>query len=542
MRYAPRRPRRVTGFTLMELLIVMMIISILLAFILVAAVNATRAAEERATQALISKLDTGLADRLEALMNQRVDPTLVHLTSAYVYGVGRDYTAAGFSPGNNRDAFQRAGVLARYDQIKSEIPDAFVVQVAPANLQGGSVTGNYALNYGMVPFTAFDTNVDVQCVVPIGTGSSATGFVGTGIYGASYTIHAAINKNLGKYTDPTTGQVGAGFATKMFDGVDSNGDFFIDNIAENGAVDGSVPAALLNHKHVTARAEMLYALLVEGQGPYGSVFNRDDFTNREVRDTDQDGLPEFVDGWGNPIQFYRWPTLYHSDVQRGLLLQQTGTSDANGNAAYAPVAPYSGPFDTREQDPLDQNQELVMPDWWSSSSNLSFPYGSGSAPLSGAAIFFQTYFHQLVDPLADPSLLGSTPATSQLYWDRSVPAVSSVVLYPRRAFYSRYLILSAGPDGQPGVPYLTDPRFNNGTPMFTDSALKQQAATNKAGTALSLLVEGQAAQATLNRTNAPYLAPVGISNGGDLYTNQLQVDGMDDVTNHNLMSSGVPVQ
>ncbi len=66
---------------------------------------------------------------------------------------------------------------------------------------------------------------------------------------------------------------------------------------------------------------MLYAILVEGRGPLGSVFNADDFTDKEVQDTDGDGLPEFVDAWGNPLQFFRWPLLYHSDIQRGQVIQ-----------------------------------------------------------------------------------------------------------------------------------------------------------------------------------------------------------------------------
>ena len=66
-------------------------------------------------------------------------------------------------------------------------------------------------------------------------------------------------------------------------------------------------ACKTNHTHVTARSEMLYAILVEGRGPWGSVFSRDEFTDREVQDTDGDGLPEFVDAWGQPLQFFRWP-------------------------------------------------------------------------------------------------------------------------------------------------------------------------------------------------------------------------------------------
>ena len=29
-----------------------------------------------------------------------------------------------------------------------------------------------------------------------------------------------------------------------------------------------------------------------------------------LKDTDGDGLPEFVDAWGEPLRFYRWPIYY----------------------------------------------------------------------------------------------------------------------------------------------------------------------------------------------------------------------------------------
>ncbi len=55
----------------------------------------------------------------------------------------------------------------------------------------------------------------------------------------------------------------------------------------------------------------------KGGGVYGSAFDKDDFTSKEVQDTDGDGLMEFVDAWGEPLQFYRWPILFHSDAQKG---------------------------------------------------------------------------------------------------------------------------------------------------------------------------------------------------------------------------------
>ena len=132
------------------------------------------------------------------------------------------------------------------------------------------------------------------------------GYTGSGINGASYTAAAALYKNLG-------------YAPEGYDMIDNDGNGLVDDWPEgiSGGNAAQIIANLQAHKHNTARAEMLYAILVEGAGPLGSVFNRDDFTDKEVRDTDGDGLPEFVDAWGQPLQFFRWPLLYHSDIQRG---------------------------------------------------------------------------------------------------------------------------------------------------------------------------------------------------------------------------------
>ncbi len=142
--------------------------------------------------------------------------------------------------------------------------------------------------------------------------------VGTGIYGASYFAAAGIYKNLG-------------YLPAGYDGVDNNGNGAIDEWAEgindppnyttaNATALAQVQANLAAHQHHTARAETLYAILVEGVGPLGSVFSRDDFTDKEVKDTDGDGLPEFVDAWGQPLQFFRWPLLYHTDSQKGQVI------------------------------------------------------------------------------------------------------------------------------------------------------------------------------------------------------------------------------
>lgn len=55
-------------------------------------------------------------------------------------------------------------------------------------------------------------------------------------------------------------------------------------------------------------SELLYFFLFYA-GNFGSVeVSQDDFKETEIGDTDGDGLPEFIDAWGQPLRFYRWPT------------------------------------------------------------------------------------------------------------------------------------------------------------------------------------------------------------------------------------------
>jgi hypothetical protein len=288
-----------------------------------------------------------------------------------------------------------------------------------------------------------------------------------------------------------------------------------------------VTTHLQNHTHNTARSEMLYALLVAGSGPWGAAFSADEFSDKEVQDTDGDGLPEFVDAWGQPLQFFRWPILYHSDYQRGQ------TIPASAGQAWTLAYPYAGLLDTREQETLDLNQQLMGPGWWSTTgvgglaANNSYPtFTPAGPPLPGnsnaspAVQTFGAFFHRLTEPMPVPP---PAPLTSGVLWDRGGSY--------RRAFYSKFLILSAGPNGSPGV-------F-----LYSDAALKFL------GGAASLALianENNAMQFGLDvadfTANAT-IQTVGIAGGS---TNNpanpnsvdIQSAGQDDITNHSLHSSG----
>jgi prepilin-type N-terminal cleavage/methylation domain-containing protein len=565
------QPRR-TGFTLIELLVVITIIGILIALILVAANDGVRRAEERATQGLITKLETALNDRLDALLNAQAPINQTHRLLAainiQVNGVG-PYVPVGTtlvggvltSGSNDNSGDRRAQVIAQADYIKAELPDVFFVNSAYISA--------YPLNFAAPPYPSGATAIQ-NFVLPLGNNSQGLPFDGgalvpnvnssytpppiSGMFGASFSAAGGAYKNL--YTAAASDLIAnnpscAVNITPGFDGIDNNGDGLIDELTSPSgqppevAVTGGTPDKpfaiyvanrLAKHTHKTARSEMLYAVLVEGLSPLGSAFSREDFTNKEVQDTDGDGLPEFVDAWGQPLQFYRWPIYYGGPQATGQIL---GTSDSQSGDST-----YGGPSFFREQDPLDTNQLLVSPGWWSvpanpyltqqvtsfsaPNQNPSYSYGGGPPYLPGqGAIGFMNYFHSLVD--ANPSaVIGGAG------WDRGGN-------FYRRAYFSKFLILSGGPDQQPGTAQF-NLDYNDWTGAGTNIFTFPDPSVNTEVNALYLnYIENQAAvcdPVARRGTGAFWEIP----DAGNATTHYLQTSANgDDITNHNIsgISTGV---
>jgi len=55
-------------------------------------------------------------------------------------------------------------------------------------------------------------------------------------------------------------------------------------------------------------SELLYYFLTRGTSIGNELAASDAFNTAELGDTDNDGLREILDAWGNPLRFYRWPT------------------------------------------------------------------------------------------------------------------------------------------------------------------------------------------------------------------------------------------
>ena len=78
----------------------------------------------------------------------------------------------------------------------------------------------------------------------------------------------------------------------------------------------SLKSGNINTVQSNQGAECLYmiVMLATGDGEARTLFGEQD-----IGDTDNDGAPEFLDGWGRPIQFVRWPAGFveHSDLMSG---------------------------------------------------------------------------------------------------------------------------------------------------------------------------------------------------------------------------------
>jgi hypothetical protein len=204
------------------------------------------------------------------------------------------------------------------------------------------------------------------------------------------------------------------------------------------------------------------------------------------------------------------------------------------------AARYINGIQTREQNPLDPNQQLMSPAWWSSTANNSSgtaPWNN-QAPLSGPAAAFQGLFFPLIDPNADTA---NVPQISGTVWDRSPDTASPY--YARRAYYSRFLVISGGPDKAPGVPVLEASYFNaiNGydPSVGTTATLTAAQTIATSGVTLALLLaENQAAQATPWRNNTIYYS----ASPTDPLSAAIAEAGNDDITSHNLQAAGGATQ
>ena len=84
-----------------------------------------------------------------------------------------------------------------------------------------------------------------------------------------------------------------------------------ENVLVEDLIDGTLNGTTTNpisNPDADLSAEFLYFILTQYDSLGISPVGEDAFNTSEVGDTDNDGLKEFIDAWGRPLRFYRWPT------------------------------------------------------------------------------------------------------------------------------------------------------------------------------------------------------------------------------------------
>jgi len=325
-----------SGFTLIELLVVLAIIGILMAIV----VGAIRGANQ---DTLVSKT-RGTIAKIDSILNDRYDEYL---------SVPLNYLGTG-----------QVGIFWRVDSFPSEFRRAS--------------TDMQQVGDGLWPVTA----------VRVNAGASPRSLLSTQVPPASLLrerMRVASTRDLMRMEMPdcpgdlaiSPGVVrgGAGLATgflyRTFDS--SNNLTFsgpvIMQLSNSGRLERIVTRVSqardtlgnIIWANQNANEELLY-LIVEDSILNGSSAI-EAFGNSEIADTDGDGLFEFIDAWGVPIRWLRWPAGY---------------------ASVARTNPDPLQFPAQPTDPLDPTQADIGYDPRNNSAAATdppvYPFAPGNAP------------------------------------------------------------------------------------------------------------------------------------------------------------------
>jgi prepilin-type N-terminal cleavage/methylation domain-containing protein len=242
------------AFTLMELLIVMMIMTLLAGLALSALAGATEAAREQRTRAIIAKIDQLIMERYESYRTRAVP---IRITADYVRT-------------NGKTAAARMRLNALRELMRMELPDrrtdiAFLAG-NPPTLEPAVV--GFPPSIPTMPIASLQRSYFRTAVRTLGGNPSVQ---------STYTV-------LSKWTQQNEG------------------------------------------------SECLYLILSSMQD--GDKNALDYFGPEEIGDTDNDGMKEVLDAWGEPIHFLRWAP--------GFVIQNDGaitTQTADATTASDPFDP-----------------------------------------------------------------------------------------------------------------------------------------------------------------------------------------------------------
>ncbi len=159
------------------------------------------------------------------------------------------------------------------------------------------------------------------------------------------------------------------------------GKYFVDN--------AGIPASLTDVDRTYVNPELLYLMVTNGDPEARSLF-----TDKEIADVNNNGLFEFIDGWGKPIYWIRWaPGLPNDDRQTTEMVSYD--TDGDGTNDY---------FEAAYPDPLNPLRSRV--EFWQFDATTNYEsfmlvpivYSTGADNQHGivAGLYSETDFNTMV--------------------------------------------------------------------------------------------------------------------------------------------------
>lgn len=255
-----RSRRLVPSFTLVELLIAITIMGIMIGMVLYTLAGARRDSLTARTKGTIKKLNEIVIARWEEFRYRAIKVNVPDgvLVPSLDLGPGNPMMA----PLSPREGARMRMIILR-DVMRMEFPDRFTdITTSPCFYKAAVFTGDNVPPYAN---TYIDSSIELDRTIP--------------------SVYNTFRRKLG--LGSFTGNM---LATAPITTVPV------------GSRPASFPSETLQS------AEMLYMLIANSN--YNGANGLEFFRPSEIADTDDDGFPEFIDAWGNPILWIRWPAGY----------------------------------------------------------------------------------------------------------------------------------------------------------------------------------------------------------------------------------------
>jgi prepilin-type N-terminal cleavage/methylation domain-containing protein len=317
-----QRVRNRRGLTLVELLVTISIMATVTSMLVIAYRSAATEANNIRTQATIRKINEVLTARMQEYEQVRIEPS-VFPTSGNIPPDARANTSlvAPQKQENTTILLQRARLFSLRQTIVQEMPDH------PDDLKWGH------------KWFAGGTKTQVDAHIDNWLGFSHQ--VPTGLFASS--LPAATPQI---FAMTSISQRTRSLINRLTAIDPSNGNFVPLHSAKNGK-----PWEITEEpwEARNANAELLYLIIEDSQYNGSSAIEL--FGRSEIGDTDQDGLSEFIDSFGNPIRWIRWPSGSDISIRSHPDLMDPVFDGIDGNGDPVRMDVQGDPLDRSKADP-----------------------------------------------------------------------------------------------------------------------------------------------------------------------------------------------